>query len=184
MTKSLLVTSDQTANIKLVPHPKNRNLNFPTGILNLSAALMSVGLLMAAPAFAQTPAAKEQKTQEGGGPSMPGPTGGAFNAKPGYKQPTQEGGGPSMPGPTGGAFNAKPGYKQPAQEGGGPSMPGPTDGAFNADPGYKQKTQEGGGPSMPGPTGGAFNANPDQTAYKQKTQSLSPSVNEDAGDKK
>jgi len=75
----------------------------------LSAAMMAAGLLTAVPAFAQTTPQK-QKTQEGG-PSMQGPTGGAFNADPNYKQRTQEGG-PSMQGPTGGAFNADPNYKQ------------------------------------------------------------------------
>jgi general stress protein YciG len=82
-------------------------------ILKLSAALMVGGLLVAAPAFAQTTSAKKQPTQEGG-PSMPGPTGGNFNADPNYKQRTQEGG-PSMPGPVGGNFNADPNYKQRTQ---------------------------------------------------------------------
>ena len=62
----------------------------------LTAALAVLGLLAAAPAFAQT-APQKQPTQEGGGPSMASPTGGAFNADPNYKQKTQEGGGPSMP---------------------------------------------------------------------------------------
>lgn len=35
--------------------------------LNISAALMSVGLLIAAPAFAQTPSATKQPTQAWGG---------------------------------------------------------------------------------------------------------------------
>jgi hypothetical protein len=138
---------------------------------NLCATLMAFGLLVAAPAFAQTTPVQKQPTQEGA-PSMPGPTGGAFNANPNYKQPTQEGG-PSMPGPTGGAFNANPNYKQPTQEG-GPSMPGPTGGAFNADPNYKQRTQEGGGPDVA--CAKPFNANPaGDPDCKQRTQNLSPS---------
>ena len=91
---------------------------------NFSAALLTAGVLMVAPAFAQTTPPKKQPTQEGG-PSMPGP-----NGNNGYKQPTQESG-PSMPGP-----NANLGYKQPTQEG-GPSMPGP-DANEN---GFKQRTQ-------------------------------------------
>src|SRR5277367_2654725 len=100
-------------------------------IQNLSAALMAFGLLTAAPAFAQTAPVQKQPTQEGG-PSMPGPTGGAFNANPNYKQPTQEGG-PSMPGPTGGAFNANPNYKQPTQN------LTPTPGQATAEAAGKQK---------------------------------------------
>jgi hypothetical protein len=122
MINTIFVPPDQTAK-------KTRNI---------AAALMAAGLFLAVPAFAQTTPAEKQKTQEGGA-SMPGPTGGAFNADPNYKQRTQEGG-PSMPGPTGGGFNADPNYKQRAQEG-GPSMPGPTGGGFNADPGYKQRAQ-------------------------------------------
>ena len=124
---------------------------------SLSATLMALGLLTAVPAFAQTTPAQKQPTQEGGGPSMTGPTGGAFNANPNYKQPTQEGGGPSMAGPTGGAFNANPNYKQPTQEGGGPSMAGPTGGAFNADPSYKQRTQ-------------SLTPSPGQAAYESTKQ--------------
>jgi hypothetical protein len=60
---------------------------------NLSAALMSVGLFMAVPAFAQTTPARKQRTQEGGGGSMPMPCGTPFNASPGgdpdCKQRTQ-----------------------------------------------------------------------------------------------
>jgi hypothetical protein len=79
---------------------------------NLCVALMAVGLLMAAPAFAQTTPARKQPTQEGG-PSMPLPITQPYNANPSgdpnYKQRTQEGGGSSMPMPCGAPFNANPG---------------------------------------------------------------------------
>jgi hypothetical protein len=59
----------------------------------LSAALMAAGLLVAAPAFAQTTSAQKQPTQEGG-PSMPMPCGLPYNANPGAdpdcKQRTQD----------------------------------------------------------------------------------------------
>jgi hypothetical protein len=47
----------------------------------LSAALMAAGLLVAAPAFAQTSPVQKQPTQEGG-PSMPEPCGLPYNAHP------------------------------------------------------------------------------------------------------
>jgi hypothetical protein len=40
-------------------------MEFPMQILNLSAALLSVGLLMAGPTFAQTAQPQKQPTQEG-----------------------------------------------------------------------------------------------------------------------
>jgi hypothetical protein len=40
-------------------------------IQNLAAAVMAAGLLMAAPAFAQTTPAQKQKTQEGGATGVP-----------------------------------------------------------------------------------------------------------------
>ena len=59
---------------------------------NFSSELMSAGLFMAVPAFAQTTPAQKQPTQEGG-PSMPMPCGRPFNASPGgdpdCKQRTQ-----------------------------------------------------------------------------------------------
>ena len=97
-------------------------------LYKLSAAVMAAGLLVAAPAFAQT--AQKQPTQSDG-PSMPAPTGGNFNADPNYKQKTQEGGGPSMPGPAGGNFNADPNYnpyKQKTQN----LTPSSTQGAYQA----------------------------------------------------
>jgi hypothetical protein len=42
-------------------------MEFPMNVLDFGAALMSVGLLMAAPAFAQTTPAQKQRTQEGAG---------------------------------------------------------------------------------------------------------------------
>jgi hypothetical protein len=90
---------------------------------NLSAALMVFGLLVAAPAFAQTTPVQKQPTQEGGGPSMPTPITQPYNANPAgdpnYKQRTQEGGGPSMAMPCGQPYNAHP----------------------SADPDCKQRTQ-------------------------------------------
>jgi hypothetical protein len=68
--------------------------------------LLAAGVLIAAPAFAQS--ASKQPTQSET-PSMAAPSGNPSNANPSYKQRTQEGG-PSMPGPTGGAFNADPNY--------------------------------------------------------------------------
>jgi hypothetical protein len=113
--------------------------------LRLSVIAMGAGLLLAAPAFAQSTPTKQQ-TQDGNGPAMTGPASGAS------KQKTQDGGGPPMVGPASGA------YKQKTQDGGSPTMVGPASGA------YKQKTQDGGSPTMVGPASGA---------YKQKTQSLS-----------
>jgi hypothetical protein len=46
-------------------------LENPMKIRSLSAALMAAGLLMAAPAFAQSTAAQKQPTQEGGGSATP-----------------------------------------------------------------------------------------------------------------
>jgi hypothetical protein len=46
-------------------------LENPMKIRSLSAALTAAGLLMAAPAFAQTTAAQKQPTQEGGGSATP-----------------------------------------------------------------------------------------------------------------
>ena len=62
--------------------------------LKLSAAVMSVGLLLAGSAFAQTTPVKKQPTQEGGVSGMA------------VKQPTQEGGVSGMA------------VKQPTQDGG------------------------------------------------------------------
>ncbi len=126
---------------------------------SLSVALMSVGLVVAAPAFAQTTPVQKQKTQEGGA-SMPTPITQPYNANPSgdpnYKQKTQEGGA-SMPLPIAQPYNANP----------------------NGDPNYKQRTQEGGGPSMPTPIAQPFNANPSgDPNYKQRTQNLSPSADQ------
>jgi hypothetical protein len=41
-------------------------MEFPMNAKYLATALMSVGLLLAAPAFAQSPMAQKQHTQEGG----------------------------------------------------------------------------------------------------------------------
>jgi hypothetical protein len=60
-------------------------------VMNLSAALMSVSLLVAAPAFAQNAPVQKQPTQEGGGGYAP--CGLPFNAtpsaQPGCRQQTQ-----------------------------------------------------------------------------------------------
>jgi hypothetical protein len=88
----------------------------------LSAILMAAGLLVSAPAFAQT----KQPTQEGG-PSMASPSGAPFNANPNYKQKTQEGG-PSMATPGGAPYNADPNYKQRTQS----LVPSPGQGAAEA----------------------------------------------------
>jgi hypothetical protein len=60
--------------------------------MNFSAALMSVGLLIAAPAFAQNAPVQKQPTQEGGGGGY-APCGLPFNAdpaaQPGCRQQTQ-----------------------------------------------------------------------------------------------
>ena len=50
-------------------------------LVNFSAALMSVGLLIAAPAFAQTGQAQKQPTQEGA-PAYPVNCSLSFNANP------------------------------------------------------------------------------------------------------
>jgi hypothetical protein len=50
-------------------------------IQNLAAALMSIGLLMTAPAFAQSTGADKQRTQEGGG-FAPLPCALPYNADP------------------------------------------------------------------------------------------------------
>jgi hypothetical protein len=73
----------------------------------ISVALLAAGVLIAAPAFAQSSAGKQPTQSEG--PSMAAPSGAPYNADPNYKQRTQEGG-PSMQGPSGGAFNADPNY--------------------------------------------------------------------------
>jgi hypothetical protein len=79
---------------------------------NVSAALMAFGLLVAAPAFAQTTPAQKQPTQEGG-PSMPNPITKPFNANPAgdpnYKQRTQEGGASGLDTQCSKPFNASPG---------------------------------------------------------------------------
>ena len=106
---------------------------------NLSAALMSVGLLMAVPAFAQTAPAQKQPTQEGG-PSMPPPITQPYNANPSgdpnYKQRTQEGGN-SESFECGTPFNASPGgdpdCKQRTQN------PTPTPGQATVEATGKQK---------------------------------------------
>jgi hypothetical protein len=60
-------------------------------VLNFSTALTSVGLLLAAPAFAQTTPAQKQRTQEGAGYLFE--CGKPYNANPANdpncKQPTQ-----------------------------------------------------------------------------------------------
>jgi hypothetical protein len=56
-------------------HDDNRpdcvKLENPMKVQNLAAALMTAGLLMAAPAFAQTTPAQKQPTQEGGASGTP-----------------------------------------------------------------------------------------------------------------
>jgi hypothetical protein len=66
-------------------------------IMRLSAVAISAGLLMAAPAFAQSDAQK-QKTQDGNSPTTVGPGSGA------YKQKTQDGNSPTTVGPGSAAF--------------------------------------------------------------------------------
>jgi len=60
-------------------------------VKNLAAALMSAGLLIAAPAFAQTSAAQKQPTQEGGSTYTPcsQPYNANPTADPNCKQRTQ-----------------------------------------------------------------------------------------------
>jgi hypothetical protein len=58
------------------------SMEFSMQILNLSAALLSVGLLMAGSAFAQTAATQKQHTQEGA-PAISEPCSLPFNANPG-----------------------------------------------------------------------------------------------------
>ena len=64
-------------------------------VMKLSAVLMAAGMLIAAPAFAQTSAAPKQQTQEGGSAS-PIPCDRSSNpnaaGNPDCKQRTQEGG--------------------------------------------------------------------------------------------
>jgi hypothetical protein len=91
--------------------------------LRLAVFAMGAGLLMAAPAFAQTTPAQKQKTQDGNSPTTVGPGSAA------YKQKTQDGNSPTTVGPGSAA------YKQKTQDGGSPTMVGPASGA------YKQKTQ-------------------------------------------
>jgi hypothetical protein len=91
--------------------------------LRLSVLAMGAGLLLAAPAFAQSTPATKQNTQDGNSPTTVGPGSAA------YKQKTQDGNSPTMVGPASGA------YKQKTQDGGSPTMVGPASGA------YKQKTQ-------------------------------------------
>jgi hypothetical protein len=68
--------------------------------LRLSVIAIGAGLLLAAPAFAQTTPEK-QKTQDGGGPAVVGPGSAAS------KQKTQDGGGPSVVGPGSAAYKQK-----------------------------------------------------------------------------
>jgi hypothetical protein len=56
-------------------------MEIPMQILNFSAALLSAGLLMAAPAFAQTTQPQKQPTQEGGS-SYPEHCSLPYNANP------------------------------------------------------------------------------------------------------
>jgi hypothetical protein len=114
--------------------------------LRFAVIAMGAGLLMAAPAFAQTTPVQKQPTQDGNSPTTVGP------ASKAYKQKTQDGNSPTIVGPGSAA------YKQKTQDGNGPAMVGPASGA------YKQRTQDGNSPAMVGPASGA---------YKQKTQSLS-----------
>jgi hypothetical protein len=83
-----------TANVRFWSKPYNTELECQMKIVNLSATLMAAGLLIAAPAFAQTKPADKQKTQEMLVPSPnPGPN-------PPLKQKTQESLAPSPnPGP-------------------------------------------------------------------------------------
>jgi hypothetical protein len=74
------------------PQPDNTVLESPMNTRYLSAALMVAGLLVTAPAFAQTAPAQKQPTQEGGS-TYPEHCSLAFNANPGAdpdcKQRTQ-----------------------------------------------------------------------------------------------
>jgi hypothetical protein len=112
---------------------------FVMKILSLSVIAMGAGLLMAAPAFAQTTPVQKQQTQDGNSPTTVGPGSAA------YKQKTQDGNSPTMVGPGSAA------YKQKTQAD-GPAMVGPASGA------YKQKTQAD-GPAMVGPASGAYRQN-------------------------
>ena len=84
MIKTFFVASGQTISFK---SPTRAEPKSPMNVRYAAAALMAAGLLLSAPAFAQTTPAEKQKTQEG--TSMPGPGGGAFNADPDYKQRAQ-----------------------------------------------------------------------------------------------
>jgi hypothetical protein len=79
---------------KLCTKSFNPELEPSMNILNLSAAVMALGLLTAIPAFAETSPAQKQQTSEGGGASAPTPCGLPYNANsnadPNCKQQTQE----------------------------------------------------------------------------------------------
>jgi hypothetical protein len=96
-------------------HPSIRE--FIMKFLKLSPIFMIAGLLVAAPAFAQTSTPEKQKT-DGNGPPMVGPASKAF------KQST-DGDGPPMVGP------ASKAYKQ-STDGDGPPMVGPASKAYKA----------------------------------------------------
>ena len=61
---------------------QNLNQESPVKTRTLSATLMTVGLLIAAPAFAQTTPAQKQPTQEGGGSSLDTECYKPYNASP------------------------------------------------------------------------------------------------------
>jgi hypothetical protein len=85
-------------------HPPNETTQlqeFLMKALRLSVIAMGAGLLMAAPAFAQTTPAQKQQTQDGGSPTQVGPASAA------YKQKTQDGGSPTLVGPASGAYKQK-----------------------------------------------------------------------------
>jgi hypothetical protein len=93
----------------------------PMKALNFSVIAMAAGLLVAAPAFAQSTNGQKQRTQDGGTPTVVGP------ASKASKQRT-DGDSPTVVGPASGA------YKQ-RTDGDSPTVVGPASGA------YKQRTQ-------------------------------------------
>jgi hypothetical protein len=66
----------------LWPQPSGTELETPMNVKYLSAALMAAGLLIAAPAFAQTAPVQKQPTQEGGSDFAPLPCALPYNANP------------------------------------------------------------------------------------------------------
>jgi hypothetical protein len=89
----LLEMSMLCADAEETASPSDRPHTQEIVMKSLRLSLIAMGaLLMAAPAFAQTPATKQQ-TQDGNSPTTVGPASGA------YKQKTQDGNSPTMVGP-------------------------------------------------------------------------------------